>query len=60
LRVGDGEHISQTDQKNFSQLRVVLANRDQYVVEHAFYRLKGKCLSLTPIHVQKDEMIEDW
>ena len=37
---------------------VVLAYRDQYVVEHAFHRLKGKCLSLTPIHVQKDERID--
>ena len=37
---------------------VVLAYRDQYVVEHAFHRLKGKCLSLTPIHLQKDERID--
>ncbi|WP_409340197.1 IS1634 family transposase [Methanospirillum stamsii] len=37
---------------------VVLAYRDQYVVEHAFHRLKGKCLSLTPIHIQKDERID--
>src|SRR5690606_31121719 len=37
---------------------VVLAYRDQYVVEHAFHRLKGKCLSLTPIHLQKDEWID--
>lgn len=37
---------------------VVLAYRDQYVVEHAFHRLKGKCLSLTPIHLQKEERID--
>jgi transposase len=37
---------------------VVLAYRDQYVVEHAFHRLKGKCLSLTPINIRKDERID--
>jgi len=37
---------------------VVLAYRDQYIIEHAFQRLKGKCLSLSPIHIQKDERID--
>lgn len=37
---------------------VVLAYRDQYIIEHAFHRLKGKCLSLSPIHIQKDERID--
>jgi transposase len=37
---------------------VVLAYRDQYIIEHAFHRLKGNCLSLTPIYIQKDNRID--
>jgi transposase len=51
-------YITNRSEELLSIEAVVLAYRDQYVVEHAFYRLKGKCLSLTPIHVQKDEMID--
>ena len=37
---------------------VVLAYRDQYIIEHAFHRLKGNCLSLSPIYIQKDNRID--
>jgi hypothetical protein len=37
---------------------VVLSYRDQFIIEHEFHRLKGVCLSLTPIYIQKDNRID--
>ncbi len=37
---------------------VVLSYRDQFIIEHEFHRLKGVCLSLTPIYLQKDNRID--
>jgi transposase len=35
--------------------QAVLAYREQYIEEHAFGRLKGKPLSLTPMYLQRDD-----
>lgn len=35
--------------------RAVLAYRDEYIVERAFGRLKGRPLSLTPMYLQQDD-----
>lgn len=35
--------------------KVVLAYREEYLVEHGFGRLKGKPLSLSPMYLQSDE-----
>ena len=36
----------------------MLSYRDQFIIEHEFHRLKGVCLSLTPIYIQKDNRID--
>ncbi|MDD3136257.1 MAG: transposase [Methanoregula sp.] len=37
---------------------VELSYRDQFIIEHEFHRLKGVCLSLIPIYLQKDNRID--
>ena len=37
---------------------VVLSYREQFIIEHQFNRLKGVCLSLTPIYIQKGNRID--
>ncbi len=44
--------------EDFSFEQVVLSYRDQFIIEHEFHRLKGVCLSLTPIYIQKDNRID--
>lgn len=44
--------------EDFSFEKVVLSYRDQFIIEHEFHRLKGVCLSLTPIYIQKDNRID--
>lgn len=51
-------YVTNRSEELLSIESVVLAYRDQYIIEHAFHRLKGKCLSLTPIHIQKDNRID--
>ena len=35
--------------------QAVLAYRDQYIEENIFRRLKGKLLSISPLHIQRDD-----
>jgi len=44
--------------EDFSFEKVVLSYRDQFIIEHEFHRLKGVCLSLTPIYIQKGNRID--
>ena len=41
--------------KNLSLTQVVLAYRDQYLVERNFGRIKGRRLGITPLYVQLDD-----
>jgi len=41
--------------KQLPLARAVLAYRDEYIVEHALGRLKGRPLSLTPMYLQRDD-----
>ncbi|MDD5189167.1 MAG: transposase [Methanoregula sp.] len=55
-----GWHVYATSKsaEDLSFENVVLSYRDQFIIEHEFHRLKGVCLSLTPIYLQKDNRID--
>ena len=48
-------YVSNTTSSQLSLCDAILAYREQYIVERAFGRLKGKPLSLSPMYLEKDE-----
>jgi transposase len=54
-RLGWRVYASDHPQETLSLEQVVLAYREEYLVERGFGRLKGKPLSLSPMYVQSDQ-----
>jgi transposase len=54
-RLGWRVYATNHPQQTLSLEQVVLAYREEYVVERGFGRLKGKPLSLSPMYVQSDQ-----
>lgn len=48
-------YVTNAPVEKLSLTDAVLAYRDQYIAENVFRRLQGKILSITPIHVQRDD-----
>jgi transposase len=55
FRTGWRIYATNSPVKALSLDQAVLAYRDQYIEENIFRRLQGKFLSITPVHVQRDD-----
>ena len=56
-RLGWQVYVTNRPSDQFSLEQVVLAYRDQYLVEHPIGRLKGAPLSLSPVYLSRDEHV---
>lgn len=56
-RLGWQVYVTNRPTEQFSLEQVVLAYRDQYLVEHPIGRLKGAPLSLSPVYLSRDEHV---
>lgn len=56
-RLGWQVYVTNRPSAQFSLEQVVLAYRDQYLVEHPIGRLKGAPLSLSPVYLSRDEHV---
>jgi transposase len=56
-RLGWQVYVTNRPVGQFSLEQVVLAYRDQYLVEHPIGRLKGAPLSLSPVYLSRDEHV---
>jgi transposase len=54
-RLGWRVYATNAPGEQFSLSQMVLAYRDQYIIERGFGRLKGRPLSLTPMYLQRDD-----
>lgn len=52
-----GWRVYATNQPGLTLTQLVLAYREQYLLERCFGRLKGKTLSLTPLYLQTDTRV---
>ena len=50
-------YVTNETEANLSLKQAVRAYRDEYLTERGFARLKGFPLSLTPIHLQREDHI---
>jgi len=56
-RLGWQVYVTNRPARQFSLEQVVLAYRDQYLVEHPIGRLKGARLSLSPVYLSRDDHV---
>lgn len=52
-----GWRVYGSNKKDLGLPEAVLCYREQYQIERSFSRLKGRCLGLQPVYLQKDERI---
>jgi transposase len=55
VRLGWRVYVTNEPGQKLSLSQMVLAYRDEYIIERGFGRLKGKALSLTPMYLQRDD-----
>jgi transposase len=56
-RLGWQVYVTNRPAEQFSLSQVVLAYREQYLVEHPIGRLKGAPLSLSPVYLSRDDHV---